>query len=233
MLFRVVDAANFGVNQSALSVVCCDQFSNIFVSSLLSRADPEFVQDISKMPFQLAPRGDFHFGQRVSSIMRVPLLIPSTNPAIANFNISNIFATYQGGIAVFSPVPLAIARRLADLQDKLATDLVPVASLNPLSFRLPRSSVPWTRPVHSSVLDGLQLARCVLAFVLFFIYLFICLLSFVLRLRVNNHFTAFCTWTTTDRCPWRERSVGPANKFWQTSSTLKCQLNCSCPYSRF
>jgi hypothetical protein len=164
LMFRVIDAANFGVNQSALSVVCSDQFSNIFVSTLLSRADPEFVQDISKMPFQLAPRGDFHFGQRVSSIMRVPLLIPSTNPSMANFNISNILATFQGGIAVFSPVPLAIARRLADLQDKLATDLVPVASLNPLSFRLPRSSVPWTRPVHSSVLDGLQLARCALRF---------------------------------------------------------------------
>ena len=111
------------------------------------------------MPFQLAPRGDFHFGQRVSSIMRVPLLIPSTNTSVANFNISNILATFQGGIAVFSPVPLAIARRLADLQDKLAADLVPVASLNPLSFRLPRTTVPWTRPVRSSVLDGLQLAR--------------------------------------------------------------------------
>jgi hypothetical protein len=159
VVFRVVDAANFGVNQSALSVVCSDQHSNILVSTLLSRADPEFVQDISKMPFQLAPRGDFHLGQRVSSIMRVPLLIPSTNPAMANFNISNILVTFQGGIAVFSPVPLDIARRLADLQDKLATDLVPVASLNPLSFRLPRASVPWTRPVHSSVLDGLQLAR--------------------------------------------------------------------------
>lgn len=154
-----MDAANFGVNHSALSVVCSDQHSNILVSTLLSRADPEFVQDISKMPFQLAPRGDFHFGQRISSIMRVPLLIPSTNPTMANFNVSNILATFQGGIAVLSPVPLAIARRLADLQDKLATDLVPVAGLNPISFRLPRASVPWTRPVHSSVLDGLQLAR--------------------------------------------------------------------------
>jgi hypothetical protein len=165
LIVRVVDAANFGVNHSALSVVCTDQHSNILVSTLLSRADPDFVQDISKMPFQLAPRGDFHFGQRVSSIMRVPLLIPSTNPAMANFNISNVLATFQGGIAVLSPVPLDIARRLADLQDKLATDLVPVAGLNPLSFRLPRASVPWTRPVHSSVLDGLQLARCA-AFVL-------------------------------------------------------------------
>jgi hypothetical protein len=161
---RVVDAANFGVNQSALSVVCSDQHSNILISTLLSRADPEFVQDCSKMPFQLAPRGDFHFGQRISSILRVPLLIPSTNPAMANFNISNILATLQGGIAVFSPVPLAVARRLADLQDKLAADLVPVAGLNPRSFRLPRASVPWTRPVHSSVLDGLQLARCAPSF---------------------------------------------------------------------
>lgn len=155
------------------------------------------------MPFQLAPRGDFHFGQRVSSIMRVPLLIPSTNPAMANFNISNVLATYQGGIAVLSPVPLDIARRLADLQDKLATDLVPVAGLNPLSFRLPRASVPWTRPVHSSVLDGLQLARCA-AFVL-------CLSVFL-----SHYLKAFCNWTIIVRCLWHGRAVGPASKFYRT-----------------
>jgi hypothetical protein len=204
---RAVDAANFCVNHSALSVVCSDQHSNLLVSALLSRADPEFVQDISKMPFQLAPRGDFHFGQRVSSIMRVPLLIPSTNPAMANFNISNILATYQGGIAVLTPVPLAIARRLADLQDKLATDLVPVAGLNPLSFRLPRASVPWTRPVHSSVLDGLQLSRCVPL---------ICLCGNFPRARNSLNFTVFCIWTIIVRCLWPGHAVGPANKFWRT-----------------
>ncbi|CAI5536303.1 unnamed protein product [Closterium sp. Naga37s-1] len=139
-----ITAVDFLIDGSALGLLATDTAKNLQVFAYSKSIETHMGQ-------KLLLKASFHTGEVLSKVLRLPLPPPlattaaggvggqQRNPAAAASGRTNRFGvlagTLGGAIAVVTPVPELVFRRLDTVQRYMVTAVEQAAGLHPLAFR--------------------------------------------------------------------------------------------------
>ncbi|CAG0890026.1 unnamed protein product [Darwinula stevensoni] len=145
------------VDNSQLAFLASDSEKNVTIYMYQPEARESYGGQ------RLIRRADFHLGTQVTSFFRIrcKLTDPSTekkNPAppgsLLEHRHATWYASLDGSLGYFLPIPEKVYRRLLMLQNVLYNFIPHTAALNPKGFRTFRSHRKLLTPPCRGVLDG-------------------------------------------------------------------------------